>query len=664
MTTQTDSGMVKLIFSDQVPEAVEAGARMMEDSPVLRKQASVTFDCSADELRPDKDHVAIHLAALGDFEHYGFNRNFDSFPKQACVDRHETFVTHGAVFEHHKNRDRDKNMGTIVKSAYNEPMGRIELLIHAHKDKAAEHLSRLEKTGEVSFSMACKVPNDRCYVAGTQILTPEGHVGIEELSVGDYVISHLGKRRKVTNIHHSTYSGELRTISATGTGKTTLTANHPIFSVPKAKLRAKSGRRYRLQAGTNYVPMYDIDLGEVTDAAVLTAADRVRVGDSFITPVKLLPEVGAAANTRHNYQCWGDYRVTTVDKIESSYVTDLPVYNLTVAVDETYIADGFATHNCSVCDNLRKSAKDPKQCEHIRDDFGKVARDGTVTGTHNDLPTWFDISFVSRPADRIAWNLKMASAGTQDAIKAAEDAGIWVPDQLETSTPGYQEKLALTKQLVKSEANYLRIAEGGVKTATDRYLSELLKSATCTIPDAAIDQLRREMPDSVMRKLAESRIVMDVDSFFKYAFGLDYGSVADSMPSIREDVAGPLFSRLYKSGAYQKVCRNNYFDVDTAARLMYGLDRLSFGDGIKVASQTCSFDSAIVRDRIVDMTIQGLRPTVKKGSSVDDGAPNGGACIYAAYKLSALRSVCRGGEESERDVALAVAQNMVNKTGE
>ena len=479
MNTQADTGMVKLMFSDQVPEAVEAGVRMMEDSPALRKQASVTFDCSSDELKPDKNHVGLHLVALGDFEHYGFNRNFDSFPKKACAERHGTFVSHGAVFEHHKNRDRDKNMGTIVKSAYNEPMGRIELFIHAHRDKAAEHLDRLEKTGEVSVSMACKVP-------------------------------------------------------------------------------------------------YDI---------------------------------------------------------------------------------------CSICENKRKSSSDPKQCSHIRDEFGKVAADGTVTGTHNDKPTWFDISFVGRPADRIAWNLKTASAAgaANSSVIAAEASGIWVPDDLQVDIPHYSEKLAMLKKLSAREAAYLRVAESGAKTAEDRYYSELLKSAVCSIPDAAIDLLRSEKPDDVLRKLAACGVVMDVDSFFKYAFGADYGDVADAMPAIRRDVNGPLFTRLYKSGAYQKVCRNNYFDVDTDDTLLYGLNRLRCEEGVKIASSICSFDRESVRNRIVDSTVQGMRPLVKSGSGVDSEAPSGGACVYAAYKLSALRSVSGCGEDSDRNVALAIAQNMVNK---
>jgi len=870
MNNTADTGMIKLMFSDQVPEAVEAGVRIMENSPALRKQASATFDCSLDELKPDKDHVGIHLVALGDTEHYGLNRNKDGFPKKACAERHGTFVRHGAVFEHHNNRDRDKNMGAIVKSAYNEPMGRIELFIHAHKEKAAEHLTRLEKTGEVSVSMAAKVPRDRCYPAGAQVLTPTGHEAIEAIEPGDVVVSHTGKACKVTHVHSSTYTGALITLGVCGIGSTTLTANHPIFVVPRAKLRAASGRRYKLRPDTNYVPMYNKDLGDVRDSYKLVAAEGVMPGDGLLVPVPLLPSSGVPAldpglyvagvyagdgylmkqrrgrnkkgepyvvgfglsvgmrdkhlaqvkrlasalcgddvvkvyaesygrqavrvevrdrvvahrlselageysytkrvdlskfktkeqalsflgglidsdgsqdkrcgavriltvsprlardvhrlcllcgvfasvawaptprgtsgfkHTRggmwsvhigrghvnalvpyaakldavtdaravHNYQRWGDYLVTTVNRATVAQVLDLPVYNLTVACDETYIADGAMTHNCTICGNFRKSASDPNQCEHIRDDFGRTYADGREVGTQNDEPTWFDISFVSRPADRIAWSLKTAGAArVEDAVKAAADAGIWVPDELEADVPGYSEKLALVKQLSKAEADYLRIAEAGVKTAADRYLNELLKSATCSIPDAIIDQLRAERPADVLRKLAACGVVMDADSFFKYAFGLDYGDVADSMPAIRADIENALFSRLHKSGAYQKVCCNNYFDVDNVNTVRYGLGRLRCEEGVKAASVACSFRGDSVKDRIVNMTIQGFKPTViKRGSCVESGAaPGGGACVYAAYKLSAVRSIGLGGEESGRAVALAVAQNMVNKTGE
>ena len=217
--------MTKLIYGDSFPELADVGMRLVEDPAQMRKQASTVFGCNYDDVKPDKDHVGIHLVALGDYEHYSANRNGDTFPKAACVKYHHTFVKNAKVHRHHKNRPGDPVLGKIVKSAYNEPMGRIELFIHADKKEAAPELQKFAEDGEVPYSMSCSVKHDRC----------------------------------------------------------------------------------------------------------------------------------------------------------------------------------------TICNTVRKNAQDPRQCEHVKNALGKLLDDGRVVATHNDEPNWFEISFVTRPADRIAWSLKAAA---------------------------------------------------------------------------------------------------------------------------------------------------------------------------------------------------------------------------------------------------------------
>ena len=138
-------GMVKLIHSSSFDPIVGAGAEIIRREGELTKQASTIFGVDYDELKPDDKSVGIHVVALGDAEHYGMNRNGDLFTKKACENYHNTFVEHGHVFRHHMNKQAEKAIGKIVKSAYNAPMGRVELFIHADKEKAAPELERLEK---------------------------------------------------------------------------------------------------------------------------------------------------------------------------------------------------------------------------------------------------------------------------------------------------------------------------------------------------------------------------------------------------------------------------------------------------------------------------------------------------------------------------------------
>lgn len=161
--------MVKLIESSQFADVPEIGAKFAEySSPAMAKEAENIFGRSYDSLRPTDDrYVGIHLTALGDEETYGPNRNQDSFPEKACVRYHDTFVKHGHVFSHHHNdAEKDEILGAIKASAFNEKMGRVELFIWADKEKAKEGLDTLEKTGECSFSMACRVPWDECSICG------------------------------------------------------------------------------------------------------------------------------------------------------------------------------------------------------------------------------------------------------------------------------------------------------------------------------------------------------------------------------------------------------------------------------------------------------------------------------------------------------------------
>lgn len=99
--------------------------------------------------------------------------------------------------------------------------------------------------------------------------------------------------------------------------------------------------------------------------------------------------------------------------IEIESVEDIPVYNLEVKDDPSYIANSIVVHNCSVPadrDNISgKLSKNPSEYEPWMKRFpGKFIEewDGKPINkwayVHNDKPTFFDLSIVANPADRIA----------------------------------------------------------------------------------------------------------------------------------------------------------------------------------------------------------------------------------------------------------------------
>lgn len=178
-------------------EIVDSGSNVKQAE---KKENETIFGKSYDELKPDKNHVGIHVVAMGDEEHYGPNRNADSAPADSLRKYHDTFVTNGHVFRHHRNKDPKKSIGDIVASAFNEPMGRVELFIHADKDKAAPELERLERDGEIPFSMAMMTPWDECSICGQHRTGPSDPKQCVHISQQLGEVSEDGKKVFMRNI--------------------------------------------------------------------------------------------------------------------------------------------------------------------------------------------------------------------------------------------------------------------------------------------------------------------------------------------------------------------------------------------------------------------------------------------------------------------------------
>lgn len=151
-------------------ELVKAAGKivnLVDDSSHIKEASSSAVSKELIENNmPDKDHFMVHLIAMGDGETYGQNRNGDYWPKKANSNYHDTFVSNGHFFREHNNRDAKEAIGIVKASAYNEDMGRIELVIHGDKKKAEEEYELAKEGKALSFSMSARVPNDRCNVCG------------------------------------------------------------------------------------------------------------------------------------------------------------------------------------------------------------------------------------------------------------------------------------------------------------------------------------------------------------------------------------------------------------------------------------------------------------------------------------------------------------------
>lgn len=195
----------------------------------LDKQKFVKRACaSSDELLAKLASIKVnpgeelaHEIALGATEFYGPNRNGDGFRKEACRKYHNTFVKHGHCYRDHQNTDPKKSYGVVKASAYNEGMGRVELIVAYNGDERAakangglvadKEMEKLASGKDIPLSMACLTDPDY------PILTKEyGYIPIKDIVVGNTVWTKDSGWQQVTAINRRPYSGKVYKLSFNG----------------------------------------------------------------------------------------------------------------------------------------------------------------------------------------------------------------------------------------------------------------------------------------------------------------------------------------------------------------------------------------------------------------------------------------------------------------
>lgn len=747
--------MIKLIYSDSFDDLANAGARLIEDRHQLKiasKDSSVKWDY--DEIKPDKNHVGIHVVALGDFETYGANRNGDGFPKQACINYHDTFVKFGNVYRHHRNKDPKNALGKIVKSAYNEQMGRIELFIHANKEKAADELERLSKEGEIPVSMAC-------FVGGTLVRVENGFAPIEAVKVGDFVLSHNGTFQKVTaKTVRDVQEYLIFEFFGFGDLRLGVTENHEIAFISRehflnnkqdllSYISWSLAKNIRpgdyllmpilteeayildenlirstvislLQNNTN-VPRFILEakkeskllflkylyqhIGHQTARGIVwrvlnrgTAIDLQNLLASLQIPsfceYEFLDNYQTSAycvtvsylyfDKLSNIISLTDFINKDFNKFEHSYfpiifenylliavksvtlyssATPVPVYNLSVDSTETYNAYGLAVHNCKVaydvctiCGTKRKHSHDPNQCDHIRNHLGQVFEDGKIACTLNPEPCFFDISFVGRPADRIAWSLKVASDEVVSSTKLAEKEQVFVPDVLAIDLASQKRKYEIANKLSFFENLYKR---GNTVSSRERYFFELIKSAGFDYDESAILELRDYPVDLVLAGLAKRGCVLPPKAFFTYIFGNNFGEFAPYFPQLQEKM-GSVYTSAIQSNLCQNFTNNSDFDVNSYLIIPAAVDRC-----VQKLAFSFSVLPSVSEARTVEFIVSGktIKTAQFKNFSYFDLNQIIKTCLnkYASYQLSALDAILQNYVNEDRDAIFAatVAQNFV-----
>ena len=248
--------MIKqLLFAGQTEQGVFAQA-LFGSSGCFEKTAGAPPFAdweTGDELRKtigkitkqDREkYCHILVNALGASEYYGSNINADWFPWLSLAHRgrdygHETFRD-AHVFLHHKNKPHLGHTvyGDVPLSILNTSMRRVELIARLDREICAArgggHIIDRVDAGEFpDVSMGC-------FPAGTLITMGDGtRKSIEEIRVGDEVLTHRGHAHRVTKLHRRHYSGPLHFIRAEAHQTLRATKQHPFYSVPENQVKEK-----------------------------------------------------------------------------------------------------------------------------------------------------------------------------------------------------------------------------------------------------------------------------------------------------------------------------------------------------------------------------------------------------------------------------------------
>jgi len=203
---------------------------------------------------PVDGHRIILVHGLGSSEVWGANRNGDAFPehmvgpegqKEATLingdeDKdwgYHTFQKYAYSFRDHKNQDPKLTIGgKVIVADWNPEMHRVEIVMPISEKLAADVVEKIDKGEPVEVSMGC-------FIAGTLITMADGsRKPIEDIQVGDYVLTHKGRSRKVTELHKRPYDGVFFAIRPEAHEPFVCTQEHPLLVVDRDDVKkGKSG---------------------------------------------------------------------------------------------------------------------------------------------------------------------------------------------------------------------------------------------------------------------------------------------------------------------------------------------------------------------------------------------------------------------------------------
>ncbi|NDD52773.1 hypothetical protein EBZ39_02645 [bacterium] len=309
---------------------------------------------------------------------------------------------------------------------------------------------------------------------------------------------------------------------------------------------------------------------------------------------------------------------------------------------------------CSSCGNAAKtraeycdSPENGGRCKAggLKHNIGRVLDDGSVLHADNPNPTFFDISHVVRPADRIAYVSgkieKAASAECVSGAELAERLGVTAPtvfDQFLTTTKRAQVQLAALNELAAAEKN-----------SADNWTQISLASAQEVQPSLDSTAISRVKLAEALRALADAGVILPVRDFLNLTIkGANAGfvsAVVNALPGI--------FTKLADDVNIVSQLENNVYYPASAAPVAAHV-------WAEKVAQTHSILMQNVQRRAYRAALNNAAaPELAREKRAATNAESALAQHYAFYKIAAFAAVCEKYGNSLLTANHCVLQNYV-----
>lgn len=292
---------------------------------------------------------------------------------------------------------------------------------------------------------------------------------------------------------------------------------------------------------------------------------------------------------------------------------------------------------CSSCGNKARtraeycdSVENGGMCKAggLKHNLGRVLEDGHILHADNPNPTFFDISHVFRPADRIAYisgQLKAASAGVLSGAELAEQLGVSAPINIDVNG-AVSTKLAAQMTALEK----LAAAETTAILEPRNWTQVSLASAVGVQPPVDFSPAENIKLAEVLCALADAGVVLPLRDFL----GLTLKSASEETVHAVTYALDGVFTKLANDPDVVGILENNaYYPAATApAKARYWAEKVAV---------THSVLPREVEKRAYRAALRDMRTTnlVREKKAETNPAASGLARQYALYKLAAYASL-------------------------